>query len=578
MSYQLQVLAANPFSYWKLDESGPAFPDSAGSLRTADLVGTIIRHPALVTGSGSALLLSNTNHLDMDDPVFNKGYEQRQFALEAWVKPVNVTGEVAIMSHDDTYDGLVISATHIYFRTIYQTAGTCEVSYEYETGKSFHVLGVHTNAKNSLYVDGQLVAETDLSDEQQEDAYGFVTTDLIAGQSATGSTVAVDAPAIYAFSVTSDIASKHYSFGTAVDTSESIAGFNDATLWRFSDEYRNLASFNEWSTEAQWKTGVLTDVVVADDTIVPSYTQTETEDVVDGLIVPVYENTSLPGVWQTSVGLGDSDTALADMKITWLGEGDFTVEYSIDGTTWKNPDLGPTESLDSTDIVEIRITFDGSIVDDPSFVSLLKLTVYTDKNFRATREDRFASMTGNGLCSNEYYEPIEYADFNGIQFISGAIAITDDDSYEGEEEAGDLDINGFDMWAKPVAGNILSATGVSVSRSGNTIVYSGLSSLVVNGASVSSGATVFNSDSWYHIAGVFTTPDNYAFTVGVTDMLISQMSSINGDVDTAGLQQIYESYLGLPGLVVDDSSSISIAEESPATNLYAHVWGITPAG
>lgn len=578
MSYQLQVLAANPFSYWKLDESGPAFPDSAGSLRTADLVGTIIRHPALVTGSGSALLLSNTNHLDMDDPVFNKGYEQRQFALEAWVKPVNVTGEVAIMSHDDTYDGLVISATHIYFRTIYQTAGTCEVSYEYETGKSFHVLGVHTNAKNSLYVDGQLVAETGLSDEQQEDAYGFVTTDLIAGQSATGSTVAVDAPAIYAFSVTSDIASKHYSFGIAADTSESIAGFNDATLWRFSDEYRNLASFNEWSTEAQWKTGVLTDVAVADDTIVPSYTQTETEDVVDGLIVPVYENTSLPGVWQTSVGLGDSDTALSDMKITWLGEGDFTVEYSIDGATWKNPDLGPTESLDSTDIVEIRITFDGSIVDDPSFVSLLKLTVYTDKNFRATREDRFASMTGNGLCSNQYYEPIEYADFNGIKLLSGAIAITDDDSYEGEEEAGDLDINGFDMWAKPVAGNILSATGVSVSRSGNTIVYSGLSSLVVNGTSVSSGATVFNSDSWYHIAGVFTTPDNYAFTVGVTNMLISQMSSINGDVDTAGLQQIYESYLGLPGLVVDDSSSISIAEESPATNLYAHVWGITPAG
>lgn len=213
MSYQLQVLAANPFSYWKLDETGPAFPDSAGSLRTADLVGTIVRHPALVTGSGTALLLSNTNHLDMDDPVFNKGYEARQFSLEAWVKPVNVTGEIAIMSHAATYDGLTITPTHIYFRTIYQTAGTCEVSYEYETGKSFHVIGIHSNAKNSLYVDGILVAETDLSDEQQADAYGFVTTDLIAGESATGSTIAVDATAIYSFPITSDIASKHYSFG-----------------------------------------------------------------------------------------------------------------------------------------------------------------------------------------------------------------------------------------------------------------------------------------------------------------------------------------------------------------------------
>ena len=154
MSYQLQVLADNPFSYWKLDETGPAFPDSAGSMRTADLVGTIVRHPALVTGSGSALVLSNTNHLDMDDPVFNKGYELRQFSLEAWVKPVNVSGEVSVMSHSGIYDGITITPTHIYFRTKYLTAGTCETSYEYETGKSFHVVGVHTNAKNSLYVDG----------------------------------------------------------------------------------------------------------------------------------------------------------------------------------------------------------------------------------------------------------------------------------------------------------------------------------------------------------------------------------------------------------------------------------------
>lgn len=514
----------------------------------------------------------------MDDPVFNKGYEQRQFSLEAWVKPVNVTGEIAVMSHASKYDGLVISPTHIYFRTKYPTAGTCEVSYEYETGKSFHVIGVHTNAKNSLYVDGVLVDETDLSDEQQIDTYDFLTTDLIAGTSGTASTIAVDAPAIYSFSVASEVASKHYSFGIAADTSESIAGLNDATLWNFSDEARTIASLNQWTTEAEWKTGVLTDVAVSNDSIIPSYTQSETEDIVDGFIVPVYEDTSIAGVWQTAIGLGDSEAVLADMKITWVGEGDFTVEYSLDGSTWKNPNLAPTESLENTDIIDIRITFDGGIVDDPSFVSLLKVTVYTDKNFRGTRTDRFASMSGNGIASNQYYEPIEYADFNGIKLLSGAISTTDDDSYEGEESAGDLDINAFDMWVKPVAGNIISGSGFSVSRSGNTITYTGCSSLVVNGASVSSGATVFTSDSWYHIAGIFSTPGNYAFTVGVTNMLISQLSSINGDVDTAGLQQIYSAYLGLPGLVVNGSSSISIAEDSPATNLYAHVWGITPAG
>lgn len=580
MSYQLQVLADNPFSYWKLDETGPAFPDSAGSMRTADLVGTIVRHPALVTGSGSALVLSNTNHLDMDDPVFNKGYELRQFSLEAWVKPVNVSGEVSVMSHSGIYDGITITPTHIYFRTKYLTAGTCETSYEYETGKSFHVVGVHTNAKNSLYVDGVLVDETDLTDDQQVDAYSFLTTDLIGGQSSTASTIALDAPAIYSSSISADAISKHYAYGVDVDSSEGIAGFHDATFWNFSDEKRKIAAAKEWTLEADWKTGVLTDIAVANDTIVPSYTQSESEVVEDGLIVPVYTNTSLPGVWQSSISLGEApETTLADMKIEWLGEGDFTVEYSLDdGTTWKSPNLAPTESLDNSDVIDVRISFDGGIIDDPSYVSSLSVVVYIDKTFAGSRADRDASMSGNGLASQEYFEPIEYADFNGIRLLSGAINTTIDDSYEGEEEAGDLDITGFDMWIKPVAGNILSATGISVARSGNTITFSGLSTLVVNGVSVTSGATVFTSDSWYHISGIFSTPGNHALTIGAANSLVSQLSVISADLTLAGLQQLYAAYLGLPGVTVNDSSVVEIAEAAPPTNLYAHVWGITPAG
>lgn len=580
MSYQLQVLADNPFSYWKLDETGPAFPDSAGSMRTADLVGTIVRHPALVAGSGNALVLSNTNHLDMDDPVFNNGYELRQFALEAWVKPISVTGEVAIMSHSGAYDGLVISPTHIYFRTKYLTAGTCEVSHEYETGKAFHVVAVHTNAKNSLYVDGKLVAETDLTEDQQADAYSFLTTDLIGGQSATSSTIALDAPAIYSSSISGDVISKHYSYGVSVDTSEGIAGMHNATFWNFSDEKRNIAASKKWTSEEDWKSGVLTDVAVSNDSIVPSYTQSESEVVEDGLIVPVYTNTSLPGVWQTSISLGEvPESTLADMRLTWFGEGDFTVEYSLDdGTTWKNPNLGPTESLDNADVIDIRVTFDGGIVDDTSYVGSLNIVVYIDKTFLGNRSDRFASLTGNGLASEEYFEPIEYADFNGIQLLSGAIALTADNSYNGEEEAGDLNITGFEMWVKPVAGNILSGTGISVARSGNTITFSGLSTLTVNGVSVTSGATVFNSNSWYHIAGIFTTAANPALNIGVTNTLVSQLSVITNALTLTGLQQLYAAYLGLPGLVLTDTTDVEIAEAVPATNLYAHVWGITPAG
>jgi hypothetical protein len=577
MSYQLQVLADSPFSYWKLDEAGPAFPDSAGSMRTADLVGTIIRHPALVAGSGTALVLNNTNRLEMDDPVFNKGYELRQFSLEAWVKPLNITGEVSVMSHSDIYDGLTITPTHIYFRTKYLTAGTCETSYQYETGKAFHVVGVHTNGKNSLYVDGNLVSETDLTEEQMLDSYSFLTSDLIAGQNSSSSKIAIDAPAIYAFPVSPEVILRHYRLGISVDTSESIAGFKDATLWRFADQFRNVAVGMEWSVEEDWRSGLLTDVAISNDRLIPSYEQTESETVEDGLIVPVYENTSLPGEWRGSLILDDI-ADVADMKITWQGYGNYTVEYSLDnGDTWKNPDQAPTETLTNSDVIDIRVSFTGGIVDDDSYVNSVRLIVYADKQFRGTFSDRTASLSA-GMNSNKYYEPIEYADFNGVKLTSGSIVTSIDNSYEGEEEPGDLDLHGFDMWIKPVAGNILSATGVSVSRSGNTVTFSGLSSLVVNGIEITSGATVFDSDSWYHIAGIFSTPDNYAFAVGATGAVVSQFSVIPNEVTVNGLKQMYSAYLGLPGLVVNDSSEVVITEESPATNLYAHVWGITPAG
>ncbi|QDK02901.1 hypothetical protein KNU71_gp220 [Streptomyces phage Braelyn] len=578
MSYQLQVLTDAPFSYWKLDETGPAFPDSAGSMRTADLVGTITRHPALVTGSGSSLVLNNANHLDMDDPVFNKGYELRQFSLEAWVKPVNVTGEVSVMSHSSTYDGLVISPTHIYFRTKYLTAGICEVSYEYPTAKSFHVVGVHTNAKNSLYVDGVLVAETDLTDEQQADAYEFLTSDLIAGQG-TG-TIALDAPAIYAVSLGSEAISRHYSNGVDVDASEAIAGFNDAIFWNFSDETRNLAIRKVWTTDDDWADALLTDVGIVAGTIVPSYSQTESEVVEDGLIVPVYTNTSLPGVWHASLALtAIPETTVSDAKIAWHGEGGFTLEYSVDGgTTWLTPSTFGSTVLDNESVIDVRVTFDGGIVDDESYVSSIEIVAYLDKYYRGSRSDRTALLNGAGVSSDAYYEPIEYADVNGLQMTSGTIDISLDSSYDGEEEPGDLNVNGFDMWVKPAAGNIFSASGISVTRSGNTIVFSGLSSLTVNGQSVTSGATVFTSDSWYHIAGIFSTPGNYAMSVGAANTLISQLSIIYGSLSLPGLQQIYAAYLGLPGLVISDSSVIDIGEGSPATNLYAHVWGITAAG
>lgn len=580
MSYQLQVQADAPFSYWKLDGSGPIYDDSAGSLRQADLVGSAVLSSALVAGSGNSLVLSNTNRIEMDDPVFNKGYENRTFSLEAWVKPIDVTGPVSVMSHSSTYDGLVITENEIIFTTKHVGFGECKTSYNYTAKKSYHVVGVHNNGRNSLYVDGVLVSETDLTEDQLASAYDFLTTDLIAGQSGTASTISFDAPAIYVKSLPSEIVVNHYNSGINVPDSETIASYNQGTFWNFSDEARNIAAAKTWDIDLEWQEGVLVDTVVANNTIVPFYSSSESTVIVDGLPTTEFTNTSLAGTWQSSLELiSVPETSLAEGRLIWSGEGSFTVEYSIDGSTWKNPNLMAAESFVNTDSIDIRVTFDGGIIDDESYVDYINIVVYTDKDFIGSLDNRFASFTGTGVSSQNYYEPIEYADVNGISIATGAITITTDASFNGEEETPDqLYITGFDLWVKAAIGNIVEAGLNAITRSGNTIVFSGFDSVTVNGEIVTSGSTVFGNGDWMHIGAVLTTPLNPTILIGDDGSSVAQFSALYGEIDGVGMQQVYSAYLGLPGVIVEDSSTVAISQPANPNKLYSNIWGITPAG
>jgi hypothetical protein len=320
---------------------------------------------------------------------------------------------------------------------------------------------------------------------------------------------------------------------------------------------------------------------VSEDTIVPSYTQTQTSSVVDGLTVYENHDTSIAGTWIGTLILNSiPESGVTDGRIEYSGVGDFTVEYSINGgTSWFAPSALIGITLTNTNVIDIRVTFGGGVEDDPSYVDYIKVVTYLTKTFKGSRDVRTATLNGDGTCSSTYLQPIEYSDINGIIIDNGSIDISADTSYpDGPEVASDEYINGIDIWIRPVAGNIFVSGSINIIRSGNTVTYSGFSSVTVNGVSVSSGATVFTSDGWYHIGGVLSTPANLAFSIAHDGAHVSSISAIYGSINTAGLIQMYETYLGLPGMTVDDTSTIDIAEFSPATNIYAHVWSINSAG
>jgi hypothetical protein len=537
--YTLTAARDRPLGLWQMDDSSP-YQDYSGYNRTATGPSTFAA--ALVSGAAWAAVVSNISQATFPSPVFKSN--DKSFVLEAWVYPFyEGLGDIAVLSHAGQYDGLMISDTKVSFVTKYSTTGEARAEYQFERPRALHIVGVHTEGQNILYVNGESVATVDISEEQQADTF-VATGDLIAGQSVGGQKMAMNGVGLYVGTLSNEQILAHFQAGRAVTPAQDVANGFAGTLIPLSKTEGSIYLESVWDTDEEWRVGTFTNVDVQDDLLVPA-----TE-----------EGVSLAGEWLSVFDLGFTDaTSIYGVTVSWEGEGAL-VETSIDGTTWvpalqgQNVAAVPS-GFDPTDKdLELRVTFPGGITDDTSHLSSLTVTGYSDgalpvMNNRTVVADYPAAV---GVAN----EPIEYDERNGVDLNGADLTIGPD---TGDDPTNPRTV---EFWVKKTGSLPVTPT------SGRTIY--------INGKPTPAALTDLVNGEWSLVHLVYSS--------GITgdivfngDATIGQVILYEDALTTGQIADVYKSYTGRPVLTVA-GGTVQITKPPIATMVYAHDWSISGAG
>jgi len=495
--YSRRILSERPWAAWSLDTVAATYPDMAGGLNDASQVGSAVTvYPALVAGAGGSVIITDAATLEFPNEVFTNNRGMRSFTLETWIKPIELGGPILILGHD-LNSGLIIDGQEIQFTVPFDVPVTC--TYVFEDVETYHVVGVFDGAAVHLYVNGDLQDSVSLEQENVDNGFDtFPQDELITGDTLeTGQLFALDSPAIYATALTPTQIQNHFRWGRAVATAEEIVGSSLGVWHSFTDPHADKAFVQEWDTQETWDATLHENVIITADGVLPA--DDENLD-------------SLAGTVIVSVPLGVDGDVINAVKIDWVAEGNYTVETSLDGTTWDVvanhslvPDIIAPFTVDGI-FLQARITFTGGVADDLSIFRSLRLTVYATAFLSASNSTRIAEVSGNVILANVHNEPIEQNDLRGARIDGGSIEIDEDVDVDTPQ-----DINAVELWVKF---NVLSGafyvvdtrSGSATTRpriqwTGTTMQIDGTyGRLYINGVRTFGITDVtWAVDRWYHI-------------------------------------------------------------------------------
>jgi hypothetical protein len=578
MSYIPRILADVPYAVWSVDSS--TFTDSGGSSRAAELI-TPANYKAsnpLVVGSGKSVIVGTSTAARFFFPGFQPGKEERAFTLECWFSIINDTDDFGILSHDGDLDGIWFDGKSVHFTTTYIDASSADTSYIIRDNEAYHVVGVHTESRNSLYVNGILVDEVDISEDQQLLAYASITNAnyLYAGQNSGTASVIIDTPAVYAYAIEPRKVYSHFIWGRDHQPLGSIISDNNGYYLELTDNTADIYISKTWDTDEEWAEGITPNVIVADGTIFPNLDSNGDPE---------------EGQWVGTVLLNTLDPLhdIDGAKIYWFGDGDFTVSVALDGTTFGAVTNGSIISgiaagyLTEGESIDVMVEFGP---DADAYVDRLTIVTYKTKTIKTNMSIRTAEFDGNVILAPEHHEPIEDNTSRGARFFGGKIDITEDAT---EEPA---NIAGLEFWIKfdslGSAMTILdyrtgATTGAPRLRwTGSAIDSTGFDDVFVNGSAT---LPTFQVGVWYHFVLSLDTGVNLDLRLGQsylgTEPLSAQLGHLSFLQPTqvvADALSMYSDYFGINLNQIDEPNMFTIAEDSPSYNLYTYDWSITSAG
>lgn len=575
MSYQYRILKDFPVTAFPLNpgETG-GFADISGNTVASTIYGTIPERPPLVVGGGSSRLVSTSNGFNF---LAYNPLTSESFTLEVWFKPV-APGTIQVIGHSGVSDGIIWDGEALSFTTLYGAAGAATVSYyPPDFNDAWCIQGVHTPDKNQLYVNGILVGEVDISDAQK--AAGFSSTGaLYIGKAITGTpTGVVDGVAMYLRALDASACEAHYIWGISVQDMKGIVSSRGGRYWTMNDSETVVAYREDYSDAEDWSAGITSGLNFSSDILKP---RLDTNGV------------TLASSWATGIILENMASVLDGSKVEWDGDGNFTVEASMDdGTSWTTCINGreiPGISENFTTLgksVVVRVTFPaGEPSTTLSKIRRLSLVFYSSRDFLGNALTRTFTTSGSVAIDSGEHQPIQYNDNWGTRFYNGTGVISSDVNGEVTRtvEAW-FKINTLPGSAKTIidtraAGS--TGNGAWTLNGGTLGSINSIGTAYLNGTTP---VTAIVANQWYHAVLVLPADVITPVTVATdylkgdrTDVTFGLVSVYPTAMTAAQVSTLYNSYLGAAKSSIVDESTATVSEFIPAVKMYNPGWSVNP--
>jgi hypothetical protein len=541
MSYRYVAIDAGPDALWTFDDPSP-FTDYSGNNRSSSS-GATAKHAALVKGVDYSLIFGNATRVGMNaHAVMQRGRESQSFSVGTVFRsikkdPTN-TAIQQVWGNDNGYDGICIAGTVVSFATKYTSTGEAKCTFDIQDNANVRVFAIHTAAKNSLYVDGDLVSEVDITAEQQKDTYLYDGNTITGGASSGPNLLAIGSVAVYRHVVPEDDIDAQLAEATDNMSEFHVASGYGASILAVTEDHTSPYHNRTFSTEEDWKSGQSYGTIVEYEQLAPE----------------LRNGISIPGSWVTPYPLPQGVGTMYGVIITWLGQG-VTVDTSLDGITWAPVTKGvkistiPT-GFDPTDkMLQVRASFVGSVVDDPAHIDDLSITTYLANTVPAV-DGRVVTLTSTSI---EHNEDIMNYDHNwGAEMINGTINIA-------AAGTGSFAPKTIEIWAKK-AGAAAFSDNVSPN------------------AQYTNGTTfqAYQVDEWQL--------RTYVINAGMTGALTFTGTGQIGTVllypyakTAAEVMEAYRAFVGRPVLTLPTQGSIGMTELTDQIDAYDYEWSMESA-
>lgn len=533
----MRELKHKPIAFFRMDDTAP-FQDWSGYGRNGVLTGALVKGLPLTSEASFSVAVDKTNYVTYTVPALSERNIDA-YTIGATIYPRgDVVSQPLVSRNAGLLEGLFIVNDTIYFTTLHNTTSQrAECSYKFDITAKMDVFGVHTESVNRLFVNGEMVSEVSLTDEQRAGGYlsGTTGSTFVSGSVTTNNGgLLINNISFFNSPISGDDVADIYKYNNMRSLGSPVKGFFGEDVV-FSRGIRPHYLTKTWDDQEEWNMGVFDGSTVDGDIL--------NAQIEDGL--------TINGFWTDSAELKEDGTAVPidSINLDWSGE-NVIVQVSVDETTWETVKRGknitsvPTGFTPTDQQLYIRAVFDDGLPD--AYLNNLRVDGYLEGTLTPVSG---RDITFNKVVNRYEQHPALMRDDWGATINTGGSVIIDPDT-----DAAPLLWKTLEIWVKPIT-PITVSTGSTPSLT-YTNGVSGYTSLV---------------NQWVVYHYIYTTAMNPSITIS-GESILGKVAFYPTALTSDEIGRILANYTGIYTSTQASVGALEIAEGPNSTLIVDADW------